>query len=492
MLQYIIDIVNRFRNKVLNASGSEGELYSLLEKGEVLKALNLFQDRAEEVDNAITEYNPQTHKVMRRPNKFRKNDRPYITEKLPRNRQKYINEVELFFLFGKPLRWRKEEGDDKAYKLFTDFLKDSRFDAKMRQIKRLAGAETECAKLYHLYNENGKVSVKTVILARSTGYDIRPLFNQYGDLDAFAYGYKTRGSDGKTIQHWEIETKDYIFECTQGELEYEVKTRPNPTKRINVIYYRQPKAWDGVEPRLEREEMLDSKVGDTNNYFADPVAKASADVIQSLASPETTGKLIQLNGSNSVFDYVNPPQSSELRRSEQENLEKSILFDTFTPDFSFENMRGFGSISGAAIKNAMILGFLKADNRKEIYSELIDRDKNLMKAILAYQHPDLAKKIEELDIRFDYTEPFAEDNQSEKNFVLTAYNAGLVTLETAVGLLAFTENAENEIKAIKEQAAQKQQQELAAKMQEAALKQAASQPTKQAEPTQPTENTEIE
>lgn len=485
MLNYITEILTKFRNKVLNSSGIEGELYSLLDKKEVLQALSLFQNREEEVDNAITEYNPQTHRVMRRPNKTRKNDRSYITEKLPRNRQKYINEVELFFLFGKPLRWRKSEGDDKAYKLFSDFLKDSRFDAKMRQIKRLAGAETECAKLYHLYNENGKIGVKTVVLARSTGYDIRPLFNQYGDLVAFAYGYKTRGVNGKATQHWEIETTENIFECVQGELEWDVRTRPNPTRRINVIYYKQPKAWDGVEPRLEREEMLDSKVGDTNNYFADPVAKASADVIQSLASPETTGKLIQLNGSNSVFDYVNPPQSSELRRSEQENLEKSILFDTFTPDFSFENMRGFGSVSGAAIKNAMILGFLKADNRKEIYSELIDRDKNLIKAILSYMHPEMAKKIEELEITFDYTEPFAEDNQNEKSFVLQAYSAGLVTLETAVGLLALTENAENEIAAIKEQAAQKQQQEMA-------LKQAASQPPKQTQTENNTPPTEAE
>lgn len=462
MLDYIRDILNKFRDKVLNASGAEGELYTLLEQGKVTEALSLFQNREEEVDNAISEYNPQTHKVMRRPNKFRKNDRPYITEKLPRTRQKYINEVELFFLFGKPLRWRKDNGDNAAYKLFTDFLKESRFDAKMRQIKRLAGAETECAKLYHLYNNNGKAAVKTVVLARSTGYDIRPLFDQYGDLVSFAYGYKTKGVNGKTVQHWDIETADNIFECTQGELEWSVNTRPNPTKRINVIYYRQPKAWDGVEPRLEREEMLDSKVGDTNNYFADPVAKASADVIQSLASPETTGKLIQLNGSNSVFDYVNPPQSSELRRSEQENLEKSILFDTFTPDFSFENMRGFGSISGAAIKNAMILGFLKADNRKEIYSELIDRDKNLIKAILGYIHPDQESKIKDLEISFDYTEPFAEDNQSEKTFVINAYQAGLVTLDTAVALLALTENAEKEIKSLKEQAAQKQQQEMAA------------------------------
>lgn len=476
MLNYIAEIINKFKSKTLNAQGIEGDLYRYLQDGDVSAALSLFQNREEEVDNAIKEYNPQTHNVMYRRNKPRKNDRPYITEKLPRNRQKYINEVELFFLFGSPLRWTKLDGDDNAYKLFLDFIRDSRFDAKMRQIKRLAGAETECAKLYHLYNENGKIGVKTVVLARSTGYDIRPLFNQYGDLVSFAYGYKTKGADNKTVQHWEIETADNIFECTQGEMEWTVTTRSNPTKRINVIYYRQPKAWDGVEPRLEREEMLDSKMGDTNNYFADPVAKASADVIQSLASPETTGKLIQLNGSNSVFDYVNPPMSSETRRAEQENLEKSILFDTFTPDFSFENMRGFGSVSGAAIKNAMILGFLKADNRKEIYSELIDRDKNLIKAILGYQHPEMQKAFEELQIQFDYTEPFADDDQSEKNFVLQAYSAGLVTLETAVQLLALTKTPEAEIQSIKDAAAQKQQQELAAKMQEAALKQTASQP----------------
>lgn len=476
MLDYIKDIINQFRNKTLNAQGIEGDLYRLLQKRDVSAALNLFQNREDEVDNAIAEYNPQTHRVMKRPNKQRKNDRPYITEKLPRNRQKYINEVELFFLFGSPLRWTKLDGDDEAYKMFLNFIRDSRFDAKMRQIKRLAGAETECAKLYHLYREGDEIGIKTVVLARSTGYDIRPLFNQYGDLVSFAYGFKTKGADNKTVQHWEIETRDNIFECVQGELEWSVSARPNPTGRINVIYYRQPKAWDGVEPRLEREEMLDSKVGDTNNYFADPVAKASADVIQSLASPETTGKLIQLNGTNSVFDYVNPPQSSELRQSEQENLEKSILFDTFTPDFSFENMRGFGSVSGAAIKNAMILGFLKADNRKEIYSELIDRDKNLIKSILAYQHPDKAKAFEELQIQFDYTEPFAEDDQSEKDFVIRAYSAGLVTLETAVQLLALTKTPETEIQAIKDAAAQKQQQEMAAKAQEAALKQTASQP----------------
>lgn len=459
MLDYLKEIFNQYRTKTLPSSDVASDIEQLLDERKVGKALEMFQNRSDEVNEAIKEYNPQTHEVMFRPNKPRKNERPYITEKLPRNRQKYINEVELFFIFGKPLKWVKESGDDEAYKLFMDFIKSSRFDSTIRKVKRLAGAETECAKLYHLYNDSGKIRCKTVVLARSTGYELRPLFNQYGELVAFAYGFKIKSTGKEQRQHWNIETAQYIYEAENSNGVWAVERRPNPTGRINVIYYRQPKAWDGAELRIAREEMTDSKIADTNNYFADPMAKASADVIRSIASPETTGKLLQVNGPNSVFEYINPPQSSELRHSEQVNLEKSILFDTFTPDFSFDNMRGMGSLSGVAIKNSLILGFLKADNRKEIYTELIDRDINLMKAVLAYMHADKEKALEELQVGFEYTQPFAEDDSSQKNFVITAYNAGLVTLETAVQLLSLTKHSEDEIKALKKAQEEKSETE---------------------------------
>lgn len=459
MLDYLNEIMSQYRHKTLTSAEASSDVEQLLDERQVSKALELFQNRSDEVNEAIKEYNPQTHKVMNRPNKPRKGQRPYITEKLPRNRQKYINEVELFFIFGQPLKFTLTSGDDDAYALFTDFLKSSRFDAKMRQIKRLAGSETECAKLYHLYNDGGKIGVKTVVLARSTGYELRPLFNQYGDLIAFAYGFKIKSVGKEQKQHWNIETANYIYEAENSNGVWAVDKRPNPTGRINVIYYKQPKAWAGVEPRIAREEMLDSKKADTNNYFADPIAKASADVIQSLADPQTTGKLIKMNGANSTFDYVQPPQSSELRRDEQESLERSILFDTFTPDFSFENMKGFGSVSGVAIRNSMILGFMKADNRKEIYSEMIDRDINLMRAVLAYQHPDKAKALEELRIDFEYAQPFGTDDiQTQKDFVVRAYQAGLCTLETAVRTLDLADN-DKEIEELKKKAEQAQKQD---------------------------------
>lgn len=448
MDNYIQQIITYFRNMVLNSSGVERNLYQLIQDGDISTAIGLMQDRDIEVNIAISEYNPQTHDVMKRPNKYRKGDAPYISEKLTRTRQMYINEVELFFLLGNNIKWKKTAGDDEAFTLFTDFLKNQRFNSNMRQAKRLAGAETESAKLYHIYREENNIAVKTVVLARSEGYQLRPLFDQYKNMTAFAYGYKLK-ENGKTVQHWDIQTPDFLFYCRKGNIGWDVETYPNPTKKINVLYYHQPKAWAGAERRLAREENLDSRIGDTNNYFSDPIAAATADVIDSMTDPNKPGKLIQLTGDNSKFEYVNPPQSSETLKAEKQDLNDSILFDTFTPDFSFDKIKGLGTLSGEAIKRAMILGYIKRDNRKEIYDELVDREKNVVIAILKYIHPDKAAALDSLDIEHEFAEPFNEDKEQTWAAIGKLYQDGLCSLEQAVTMLALTDAPEEEIERIK-------------------------------------------
>lgn len=473
MTNYLQQILTYFRNMALNAAGAERDLLQYIQDGDITSAINLMENHDNEVDKALEEYNPQTHEVMRRPNKFRKNDNPYISEKLPRTRQRYINEVELFFLLGNPILWKKEDGDDEAYELFKDFLKAQRFDANMRKAKRLAGAETQAAKLYHVYRDErtSEIQVRSVVLARQTGYKLRPMFDQYGNMRACAYGY-TLTEKGKSIQHWDIQTPDFLFYSKKTTVGWDVQTFPNPTGKINLIYYAQPKAWDGAEPRLKREEMLDSKVADTNNYFADPIASATADVIQSMADPNAIGKLIQLTGQGSKFEYINPPQNSATREAEKQDLNDSILFDTMTPDFSFDKIKGMGTLSGDAIKNAMILGYIKRDSRKEIYEELVDREKNVIIGILKYMHPNMAAKLDELVISFDFAEPFAQDKQKNWQSISQLYQSGLLSLESAVEMLALTDAPEEEIEKIKN-----------AQMQSAAMKDAAERVNK-AEPTE--------
>lgn len=449
MQNYLQQVFDYFRNLALNSAGAERTLYELIQDKDIARAIELMRNRDAEVDAALKEYNTQTHDIMSRPNKSRKNAQAYTTEKLPRARQRYINEVELFFLFGNPVKWRYIAGDKGCYELFTSFLKNQRFDSNMRKTKRLAGAETESAKLYHIFRDEdaNKREVRTVILARSTGYRLRPLFDQYGKLVAFGYGYKLK-ENGRTVEHWDIQTPEILAYSKRTALGWQVETFKNPTGKINVLYYQQPKAWAGAEHRLNREEMLDSKVADTNNYFADPIATATGDVIDNLTDPNKPGKLIHLIGNDSKFEYVNPPQNSESRKEEHLSLEKSILFDTFTPDLSFENLKGFGTVSGSAIKNAMILGYIKRDNLKEIYDEMLSREKHVIISILKYLYPEKASSLDSLEIGYDFQEPFASDRQSEVDIIMKLYQAGLMSLEEAVTGLSLTDSPQDEIKRI--------------------------------------------
>ena len=269
-MNYLESLLQLFQNKILNSLGVERDLIQLIKDKDISRAIDLMQCRDEDVDTAIKEYDPALHEVNRRDNKPRAGQSPYITEKLSRSRQRYINEVELFFLLGQPITWEAtSENTDDAFQAYNDFIDSTRFNTTMRQAKRLAGAETECAKVYHIYQDEGKPQVKVKVISRSNGYILRPLFDQWDNLIAFGYGYALL-ENGKSVDHFDIETPDFIYRCKKQNIGWEVAPIVNPSGKINVIYYRQNKAWDGVQNRINREEFADSKAADSVNYYSDP------------------------------------------------------------------------------------------------------------------------------------------------------------------------------------------------------------------------------
>lgn len=451
---FIDNIINAIRNKYLNASGVERDLISLIKDKDITQAKTLMQNRDIEVMQAIREYNPELHHIMRKADKIRKGQEPYRTEKLPRARQKYINEVELFFLLGNPIRWKKvnNEGSDEAFEAYNQFLQDTRFDVSMRQAKRIAGSETECAKLYHIYrDEKFQPQVKVVVICKSNGYTLRPLFDQYSNLIAFGYGYYLKEGTS-TVEHFDIQTSDAIYHCKRGPVAWQVTAKPNPTGKINIIYYKQNKAWSGLNPRIDREEDIDSKIADTNNYFADPIAAATSDVVDFLKGrADKPGKMIQMSGENSKFEYINPPTSSETQQREKEDLARSILFDTFTPEFTPEKMSGLGTLSGEAIKRAMVLGYIKREINKEIYDIAVDREKNLILSIMRnVTHIHMRSELAVLKIEHEFAEPFNEDVTARWTAIGRAVQDGIMSLEKGVELMGTADDVTAEIKRIKQ------------------------------------------
>lgn len=66
MNNYLQQILTYFRNLTLNSFGVNRSLYQLLQDKDISRALEMLQNRDDEVDEAIKEYNPQTHDVMKR------------------------------------------------------------------------------------------------------------------------------------------------------------------------------------------------------------------------------------------------------------------------------------------------------------------------------------------------------------------------------------------------------------------------------------------
>lgn len=447
MFDFLRDIFSLFKQKQLNAESVEGSFVELLQDKKVEQAISMMQDNTDEVDLALTEYNPELHKVNHRANKRRKKQGDYISVKLPRSRQRYINEVALFFLLNNRIKWELMDGSAEAFKLFKEFLDDVDYDSIMREHKRAAGALTESAKLYHIYkNDDGKPECRLVVLNRFEGYELRTLIDQYKKMQAFAYGYTTKNG-GKAVKHWDIQTKDFIFNCTRRAMGWSVEVFPNPTGKINVIYDKQPKEWDGVQLRCEREEDVDSRQGDNNNYFSDPIAKASVDVIKSMADPNAIGKFIQMNGERSQFEYINPPQVADGWKAEKADLKASILDDTFTPDFSYAGIKGYGTLTGAALRNALTIGYIKRNRNIEIYGRSVRRERNVILAILKLLHPTV--DFDSLKVKFSFSDPFVDDKQTLWAAVGNAKASGIMSTETAVDLLGATNDRDKELERIR-------------------------------------------
>lgn len=408
--------------------GIKGIVIDKIMAGNVEDAINLFENHTEQVEEAIREYNTKTHTIMARQDKVRKDKSDYRTWKLPRNWQQYINEIELFFLLANGIKWEllndDQESNDKLKEAFNKFgklLKKLHYDSRTREFKRLAGAETECAKLYAYYKDEGEAKLRIVILARSKGYKLRPLFNIYGDLKAFAVGYDVKDGNGNLLHRWDVYTSETYYHCTQNEVGSEtpgwtVTTEVNPFGKIPIIYARQKKAWAGAEERIERDEWLDSKNADCNEYFADPMLKMSKSVKNGLMDPKQVGKVIQVGNKDDVFEYVTPPDASDLKDKEKSVLKESILNSTMTPDLSYENVKGLGAISGEAITKANLIAYIKRLNNMEIYDELFERDASLIIEIMATAlFPEDRAILRSMEINHNYQDPAVgqSDNSEE-------------------------------------------------------------------------------
>ena len=453
-----------FTNYLNAVVGRNQEFEELIKAKDISRVKELFTTREALTAEAMKEYDPKQHEIMSRQDKILKNPKgerkgTLKRWKLPIKYPQYINEIALVFIYGRPIKWTNQsDGTDKAFSAFQDLIKRTRFDSKVRQCKRLAGAETQAAMLFRVFRNNeNKPDCQIRVLAKSKGDEMYARWDMYENLVSFAWGYYVKDSSTETSYHFDIFTPNVIYRCKRVITGWEVVEELNPIGKIPVILFQQDKEWKGVEPLIEREEYIGSRTADTNDYFADPMFIVDTDIIKNMPDKNDENKTLISKGKDDVSKaahYLTWDSAPESKQKEIEWLQKHILTKTFTPNIDFDSMKGLSNVSGKALKQMMLLADIKAQRHKEVHDELLDRTGNLVIAIIGnVLNIALRGECNNLVVGHEFQEPFGEDIKETIENIAKSKDAEMLSTEGAIELNPLVKNKEQELKRIEKESA---------------------------------------
>ena len=440
-------------------------LEELIASGDISRVKSMMVSKEQETIDAIKEYDINSHIVMQRKNKIVRDKEGKVKDivqrwRLPISYQRYINEVALVFIYGRPVKWScKVEGCDNAFAKFSAVLKQMHFDSKIREAKRYAGAETQSALLFRVYrNDEGKSDCQIRVLARSKGDEIYTYWDIYENLLAAAWGYYAKDDDKTTSYHFDIFTAKTTYRCVKGEHGWEVSQEANPIGKIPLIIFQQKVEWDGAKNLIEREEYLVSHTADTNDYFADPYFVVNADVIKNMPKKGEDGKLLVTKGDvasiSNAAGYITWDSAPESKRQEISMLQYHIMSKTFTPDI--EQLKSVANVAYKTLRVMLMGAYIKADKTKEKHDELLDRTASLMLSIIGnVLDVSLKAECDKAAIEHQFQEPFAEDVNEIIERISKAVDSRIMSDETAIEQNPLIEDHEREKERLKnEEAAQ--------------------------------------
>lgn len=461
-----------------NASvGRNQDFLELIKAKDIDRVKAKMDCRADKTADAKNDYDPTKHSVNNREDKILKDKNgnrkgePIRRWKLPVPYQVYINEIALVFLYGQPVKWgckteQNEGGEDvsKAFTAFNNLLAHTHFNAKVRQMKRYAGAYTQSALLFRVFrNKDNQPDCQIRVLCEEKGDKIYSRWDQYENLLSVGWEYSVKKGE-HTVEHFDIFLPDYIYHCKRTEKGWEVAEEENIIGKIPIILCQQEKEWAGVEPQIEREEYIASRLADTNDYFADPYQILNADIIRNMPDKDTENKTLIVNGegidASKAAAYLTWDSAPESKQKEVSWLQNQILSKSFSPNIDFENMKSLSNVTGKALKQMMILAEIKAQRHQEQHDELMDRSGSLMKSIIGnVLNVSLKSQCDKMILTHEFQSPFGEDIADVIDYLTKAKDGGLLSQESGIEQSPVTKDSQLEKDRIAKEEADRQSQE---------------------------------
>jgi len=287
--------------------------------------------------------------------------------------------------------------------------------------------------------------IRAKLIGPHYGDILYPLFDDFGDLIAFARYYKLKSVEGKEYECFDIETAKMIYTSNNDTGGWVTEEKANTFGKIRVIYFRSRIAWADVQQLIDRLEILGSKHADTNDYNGMPILVGTGK-ITSMSGKDESGKVVELEP-GATLDYLTNNAPPESVKMEIENLLKYIYSLTHTPDISLDNLKTLGYFSKAAFKALFMDAHLNAADNETVFGEGAVRMLNLLKVMIASIDNSLAAALTmKITPKFTY---FLPENETEDiQNIAAAKAAGILSNESAIKLNPLVSDNEAEIVAI--------------------------------------------
>lgn len=331
---------------------------------------------------------------------------------------------------------------------FVDRIQaNNKVEYRNKEIARRLMSEMEVAEIWYFVPSGltkPKLSLKMKVVSPALGDSLYPLYDDTGDMVAFARLYKA-SEEGKEIQHLDVYTKDFEYKYVQKDntwsldntlLDSEGKAIPNPipnqVKKIMVVYYSQnAPEWTKVQAMINRSEILHSNHADMNDYFGSPILAVTGEIL-GFAQKGEQGKILQLDESAKA-NYLalsSPPESIKM---ELDNLKTDIYEMSQTPNITFEQMKSIGAVSGIAMKLMFMDCHMAVRNKEEIFGIGLQRRLNLLKAAIGNVIDTTLKDASTLLQLRPVLHPYLPQNMTEliENLSVSV-TGGIMSKETAV------------------------------------------------------------
>lgn len=450
--------------KTIEEITGQTEISRIIEK--LRKANQLTDPKVLESCELIDVDNSDIFNKIKRPDKI---VNEYEGDEVISSKTEYVNRIgipfasrivntSVAFAFGNPVKWTlnsSNEEDKKYFDAYMAVLKMAKYDSIDKLMCKALKSYSECAELWYAIEgePHTKYGFPTTIKLKCLVLDFKnsklyPYFDEYGDLKAFCREYKIE-RDNKEVILYDVITAYQILRYENSNNGYIlIDEKENKLGKIHVVYNRQDKTeFQDVQSAINRLMLIMSNHADTNDYHSSPTLFGKGE-FPAISKKGEQGKFF-VGQVNSTLEYVTWDSAPESMKLEIENLYRIIFEFTQTPNFSFEQVKGLGAISGVSLKLMFLDAHLKVVHDKVIYDAWMDRRKSIILSYLGQIDSNNKSKYESLDISHEIRPYMIDDRKGLIDEIVSANgNKPFISIVRSMQMLGDIPNPDDEYKQI--------------------------------------------